>query len=433
MDESDNDKTCVPFASLGLSQLTSWDLGARCARVGRRESGGGLNMRNVIGRILSFAGATGLVLALGTTAVAVAAPGDGYASWNVDGARNAFSGSVELPLGFPTTSFVSDSRAVDVSGGASSWLPEGTPFADEFGQSQGRPYISIAPAANNAAFPSTTTFVFDEPAPAGTWGINLGDIDAETVTISATVGTRAATVTEIGLQDAYNYCDASPRASTCSGLPATGNVVPTVSDDGTTITVADLACPTDPDRCNTTGEALWLMPTAELSSLTVTSAWKRGIPALQVWFATLADRIDGTILANCAGALPGAVELTVDGENVVATASVTSTGSFAFDNVIQRDDYLLQAASATTPPGVVVSTAGGDLTVPGSADLTATASFTVSGTVAGPADLIAGRVVRLTGGSVAEETTTDVNGAYAFPGILPGRGGAGRALTSGTG
>lgn len=44
----------------------------------------------------------------------------------------------------------------------------------------------MRPAADNANSPSTTTYTFATPTPAGGWGFVLGDVDADQVLVQAT-------------------------------------------------------------------------------------------------------------------------------------------------------------------------------------------------------------------------------------------------------
>ena len=265
-------------------------------------------------RVLAAAAvaATGAGLVLvgtpGTAQAAAAAPPPaGYAAWTFTGTTTDYAGTLDLGNGFPATTFTTDSRtppgasAADpsgaIGGGATVWLPAGSLFGAVYGSSQAQPYLSLRPRADNAGSPSTTTYTFDGPTPVGTWAVALGDIDAEILTVTATDATGGpVTGTELGVT-AFNYCDASPRSSSCSGQTAP-YVLPTVTVTAGAVTAQDPLCP--PTDCDTQGASVSVQPAVPLRTLTVTSTWKQGFPAYQTWFATKRATITGAVIAPCA-------------------------------------------------------------------------------------------------------------------------------------
>ena len=153
----------------------------------------------------------GVSLPVATPARAATVPA--YAAWTFGGSAGAYTGTMSLGPGFPAATFSSNSTSGAGTGlqtGASTWLPAGSPFGGVFGSSENLPYVNLRPAANNALSPSTTTFTFAAPIPAGSWAFALGDIDADLVQLSATdSGGNPVAAADLGFQAAFNYCDAT--------------------------------------------------------------------------------------------------------------------------------------------------------------------------------------------------------------------------------
>ena len=147
-------------------------------------------------------GVIGLSLVAGTMAVASAsqaASGTGmYATWTASG--SSVSASVAGTT-FPTIS----GSVVDgsVSTAVSATLTGSSPFGQVYGTSSGKTYLSNGLAAGKNT--STTTLTFSAATPVGTWGFALGDIDAESVTVTATNAAGAAVNTATWFQSAFNY------------------------------------------------------------------------------------------------------------------------------------------------------------------------------------------------------------------------------------
>lgn len=355
---------------------------------------------------------------------AVAADDDGYASWTFTRGTPS-TGTMGLPPGFPATTFTSTTRttaASPISSGATVYQPTGTPFADRFGPSRGDPYLSIRPAADGSPdSPSDTVYRFASATPVGDWGFTLGDVDAETVTVT---GTRsdgaAASPADLGFSEAslYNYCAASPKPGGCGTLIP----VPTAHLAATSVSVGDDGCPAVADRCDTDGESVWFEPTVPLSSLTITSTWKQGFPSYQTWFAARSAPLTGTVDSTCPSSSPTSVDLVTSDGTIAASAAVAS-GAYSFPRVVARDDYRVQASAGSLPEGVTVApaavdTSTGQTVVP---PLTAVTTVTVRGVLSGPSDLVAGRVVELTDASGARRTTTTAeDGSYAFSSVPSG-------------
>jgi LPXTG-motif cell wall-anchored protein len=248
-------------------------------------------------RLLGTATAVaGLAVGIGA-APASAAPFGNYVAWSLEGGGGSYTASGRnQTVGFPGVTVTSTSRApADVGSGASTWIPEGTGFGARFGSSRDQVYLSLRPAADDAGSPSVTTFTFDAPTPVGRWGLALGDIDAEALEVSGTdADGDPLTGAQVGLVEAFSYCDASPRSSTCSGQSAP-YVLPTATVAGDRVTLEDTQCPIDPTRCDTSGASAWVSPTVPVRTLTVTSTWRQGSPSYQAWLATESRWIQGAI------------------------------------------------------------------------------------------------------------------------------------------
>jgi len=305
---------------------------------------------------LSLVAAAALVFG-GGASPASAAPSDGYASWTVAGSTGAYTGTIALPAGFPATTVASTSRAFGTSSGNSSWLPATSPAGQLVGSSQGKPYVSINPTSTTV--PSTTTFSFATPTPVGVWGAASGDIDAESLTISATDATGApVAAADLGVAS-FNYCDATPNSCSAQATPL---VLPTLTAAATTVSAEDPLCPTTAANCNTQGGSIWIAPLVSLSSLSITSTYKSGSPAAQMWFASVARTVAGVITL---GTLPPVVVQLVEADgDVVASTTTAADGSFTLPPVIPSAEYSLRIDPAVAPqaPVVPVDVTAGDFT-----------------------------------------------------------------------
>ena len=305
---------------------------------------------------VAFVAAAALILA-GGAAPASAAPSDGYATWTVAGTTGAFTGTVSLPAGFPATTVASTSQSFATSSGNSSWLPATSPAGVLVGSSRNKPYVSINPTSQTV--PSVTTFSFATPAPAGVWGAAFGDIDAESISISATDATGApVAAADLGVTS-FNYCDATPNSCSAPTLPL---LFPTLTSGPTTVTAEDPLCPSTPANCNTQGGSIWVAPLVALSTLTVTSTHKLvGSPAAQMWFASVARTVSGVITLG--GLPPVIVQLVEPDGDVVTSTTTAADGSFTLPSVAPSADYALRVDPAVFPdePAVAIDASTGDV------------------------------------------------------------------------
>ena len=283
---------------------------------------------------------------------ATAATTAGWAEWDpLTGSAGDWSTTVELPAGgFPAASMTSDSRGgVGVISGASSWLAASTPPGEVFGSSRDQAYVNLRPQADRATTPSTTTYTFERPTPAGGWAFVLGDIDADSATVRALgADGQRLTADELGWQGAFNYCQGA-------GTPScTDSEVPTWDPATATLTG-------NPTATDTNGASGWFRPTVPVASLTIEFSWRSGFPVYQTWFASLARDVTGTVTLDDGSPLGGST-LTLLGPDGTALATTTSAadGSYAFEGWAAVPGYRVELtelpeASDAHPFGLVAA------------------------------------------------------------------------------
>ena len=100
------------------------------------------------------------LLVAGPSPVA-AAPGV-FAAWTIEetvdanGRHLGYGGTMTLP-DVPAATWTTDARADSaVESGASTWLPDGSPFGAVYGSSQAQPYLRLRPMADTPTGPSTS-------------------------------------------------------------------------------------------------------------------------------------------------------------------------------------------------------------------------------------------------------------------------------------
>lgn len=285
-----------------------------------------------------------MLVALGAIIPAISASaeaGSGWAGWDpLTGSAGDWSTTVRLPAGgFPAATVVSDSRGgVGVVSGASSWLGPATPPGKVFGSSRDQQYLNLRPQADRPTTPSTTTYTFERPTPAGGWALVLGDIDADRAVVTARgADGRLLAGAELGWQGGFNYCP-GPGSPACPGAPED---VPTW-DPATGELLGNAAA------ADTSGAAGWFRPTAPIASLTIEFYQRSGFPVYQTWLASLARDIAGTVnLVDPGGAprgvLPGAT-LTLFGPDgaELDTATSDESGQYIFRGYVAAPGYRVE-------------------------------------------------------------------------------------------
>lgn len=272
---------------------------------------------------------------------ATAETSTGWADWEpLTGSAGDWSTTVRLPAGgFPAATVTSDSRGgVGVVSGASSWLGPATPPGEAFGSSRHQQYLNLRPQADRPTTPSTTTYTFERPTPAGGWALVLGDIDADRAVVTARgADGRLLAGAELGWQGGFNYCQGAGSPS-CAGAaedvptwdPATGELLGNAA------------------AADTSGAAGWFRPTAPIMSLTVEFYQRSGFPVYQTWLTSLARDIAGTVdLVDADGApqgvVPGAT-LTLFGPDgaELDTATSDESGQYIFPGYVAAPGYRVE-------------------------------------------------------------------------------------------
>lgn len=312
--------------------------------------------------VRATAAVAALALLLGATGwlapTAGAASVGVYATWTSAGSPGAFSGTVGIAVGgFPAATFASTQRSVGTA--TSATLGAATPFGAVYGSSSGRQYGSFGTSTGNMSAQSTT-ITFATPTPAAGWGLALGDIDAESVRISATGADGSPVPTSaLGFQGGFNYASGGTDVPTWD--PSTGTAIGNPCP----------ASPAPPD-CDTNGASVWLQPTTPLRTLTLDFTVQGGAPQFQVWMAANSATISGIVTSPPtpqlpAVPLPGA-EVTVslpNGEEI-ATTVTGPDGSFTLPPVLAGPEYLVtvdppEGSAGATTSTFTVDTAGGDV------------------------------------------------------------------------
>jgi hypothetical protein len=231
-----------------------------------------------------------------------------YAAWSVGGGSGAFTGAMAIGLtGFPGATFTSDATGatgVEINSGASTYLPASSPWGAVFGSSQDQQHASVRYATGQT--PSTTTFTFDSPTPGTGWGFALGDIDADTVRITATDASGSAVpVSALGFQGGFNY--SPPNSDQPTWDAGTGTLIGSGSD--------------------TTGAAGWFRPTVAITTLSFTFSVLSGFPIYQIWFAALPEAVTTTTTTTTTAAPTTAAPSSTSTSVAPSTTSqVTTTG-----------------------------------------------------------------------------------------------------------
>lgn len=231
----------------------------------------------------------GLAVAAGP---ASAAPGV-YADWTISptesGAQN-YTGTIGFPNALlPGADYTSDKSVDDnqsvrvVTDG--DWLTTQTPFGAVFGPSGPPPgittqFLRLRIALNTV---STTTYTFREPFPADRLGIAFGDIDVDSIRLTATDENGAQVPGSKLVGGTFNYCNVTvDKPTDCDSGPYPIPVW-TPAAEGGSITPT----PPAPGIQETSGASAWFQPSVSLKSLTVTfQAYPgAGSPSYRTWFA----------------------------------------------------------------------------------------------------------------------------------------------------
>jgi len=221
------------------------------------------------------------VIALSTITPALASVSSNYGVWSeavVDDATGAFTGTITfagttVPGASYSTIFNSatEGNTVTVKDTSEEWIPEETPFGKEFGSNGNSAtnnfYKTVVGAAEPGAIVATTTITFDSPVPADALGIFIGDLDIDSVTVSAKTadGTDLTGDELVGssTSNGFNLCNVTANAPTICADVTDKTDVPVFTKNAMDVNFINSAVGED------IGVDGWIRPSAEITTLTV--------------------------------------------------------------------------------------------------------------------------------------------------------------------
>ena len=322
-----------------------------------------------LARLLLVLAVLAVPLSSATPAAAATPPVGVFPTWVKTG-PGAFTGSFAAASGFPDVAVVTDDTGASVAAGRSAFLGPTTGFGQQFGTSRLQPYLTIASLGQTAA--STTTVTFDGPTPAG-WGIAVGDIDADYVTLAATGPGGAVAPPHFGAQDStagsipLNYClDASPKPGTCTTAMAPYTDYPELCGTGSTYPLCASLPPGTISAVghgsDTAGSYDWFMPTVPITQLTLTFTPLSGLPNFQLWLVapSPAATVTGSVaFEDPATPIPDGTSIQLlDDSGAPVTdmldepvlVPVDPDGGFSFETGFGDYEIDLEAPSSVVPP-----------------------------------------------------------------------------------
>jgi hypothetical protein len=263
---------------------------------------------------------------------ASAAPGDragAYSTWTTD--ATATPVSVAVAPGFPSATVTSDDPAL-----ATSPLIEvaaGTPPGAIYGTSSGSEHLSLSPldAGGGAWIPTTTTLTFESPTPDYGWSIIVGDVDNESLVITANGVAGPVSPADLGFSGAFGS----------SAPPAW---------DATTSTLATAAAD------DTANSHAWFSPTAALTSISISTVQRQDAPTAHLWLAAQTASLAGTVTDTDGAPVAGATVTlaTPDGAPLAgvdpAGSPIVTDSGGAFETFVFPAPTLV---TATTADGIV--------------------------------------------------------------------------------
>ena len=171
----------------------------------------------------------------------------------------ASSGTAKLDgTVFPGIDFTSKDSSLGVAKSAT--LTGTTPFGEYFGTSRGQQYLTSGVASGKPE--GSITLTFDTSPVPGTWGFALGDVDAEDIKLSATDTFGNPVDVRDWQFAAFNYAGQED--------------VPTWTQETERILG---------NGVDTSGASMWVSPTTEVATITLTQIKLSGFPQYQLWVA----------------------------------------------------------------------------------------------------------------------------------------------------
>ena len=207
-----------------------------------------------LGAAIATVAATTLVI----TPLSNAADGTGvYAAWTLNSGNATGTGTFTGTV-FPGIEFTSKDSSLGVAKSAT--LTATTPFGEVFGTSRGQQYLTSGVGSGKAE--GSLTLNFDTSPIPGTWGLAFGDVDAEDIKVSALGPDGKAVDVRKWKFTPFNY--------------AGGTDLPEWTLDTERILG---------NGADTSGASMWVEPTSEVSSITLTQIKLSGFPQYQLWVA----------------------------------------------------------------------------------------------------------------------------------------------------
>ena len=262
-----------------------------------------------------------------------AADGTGvYGAWALDTADTAqgtiaFNGTL-----FPGATVTSTGQNLSVARSAT--LSASTPFGAAYGSSSGKTYLSVGLSAGVSR--AHVTITFDEPPVAGTYGLAMGDVDAENVILSATDAKgHAVNVSEWNGTD-FNYAGGTD-------LPKWDGATGTITGNGV----------------DTQGASMWIVPNSDVKTITLTQTRTSGFPAYQLWIAA-----DVITAVPAPAPTPAATTAPVSPAGKVTICHRTSSTKNPYVEMTIDDNAVLRRGHDTHTGGVFPAPGWGDIIPP---------------------------------------------------------------------
>lgn len=283
---------------------------------------------------------------------AVPAPAAGfYPTWTIapelSGSQN-HDGTLDFDLReFPNATFTSrkstsDGEPVAIRS-SRSWLTAATPFGAVFGPSGPSPirqFLSTRVDGNEDTV-ATTTFTFARPTPAGALGIAYGDIDVDSVTVSATDANGNAVPGSALVGNTFNFCQVPDNVPTECASEEIRTDIPVWTPNATGGTFTPN--PPPPDDRDTAGASGWLRPATKIKTITAVfraTDDNSGTPSYRTWLAALGFRVTGQVTTTSGREIGDALISLYgpDGE-LLDSVRTNSNGDYSFPNFAAGPGY----------------------------------------------------------------------------------------------
>ncbi len=245
---------------------------------------------------LAVASATA-IFALFSIAPAFAVTTPDYGVWSepsYDAGAGTYSGTVtfagtSIPEATYSTVFsvADEGNEVQVVDSTEEWIPESSPVGASFGSSgpsETNNFLKSSVASSEEPFiSSTTTITFASSVPADTLGIVLGDLDIDSVQVSAQTedGTDLTGEELVGSAgtSGFNLCAAEVNTPTVCDDVTDPNDAPVVTPNADDVLFVNSEVGED------VGVTGWLKPSVELKTLTIVHTGAGAASSVRIWLA----------------------------------------------------------------------------------------------------------------------------------------------------